>query len=51
MAADTRECQLDVAQQIWALVALVPLPLYLLNTALESISKLHFAACHPPFMH
>ena len=40
MAKDTGECQPDVAQQIWALAAAVPLPLCLHDIALESISKL-----------
>ena len=43
MATGTGECQLDVAQQIWAPAAFVPLPLYLPDTALESISKLQYA--------
>lgn len=39
MAKDTGECQLNVAQQIWALAAAVPLPLCLPDIALESISE------------
>lgn len=40
MAKDTGGRQPDVAQQIWALAAAMPLPLRLLHIALESISEL-----------